>query len=139
MSQQAKETVGRIVCPETPKDETHWSCRGVARRVGIGHTSANLILRGHGLRPHLAKGRNYSDDLGVVGLYADPPGNAIVLCVVEKTQIQALRNVPERQSVDYLRHEIGHYLGLDEDDLELRGFAPARGRLYPPGRYGGYS
>jgi len=76
VSQQTKETVCRIVCTGRPEGETHWSCRGVARRVGIGHTSANLILCGHGLRPHLANGRNYSDDPGseaklrdVVGLY----------------------------------------------------------------------
>ena len=121
ISQEAKDKVCRIVCNETPKDETHWSCRSVARRAGIGRTSASLILREYGLQPHIAKGRNYSDDphfeeklRDVVGLYTAPPENAIVLCVDEKTQIQALersqpilpilRNVPERQSVDYLRH-----------------------------------
>lgn len=121
VGQEAKDRVCRIVCNETPKDETHWSCRSVARRAGIGRTSASLILREYGLQPHIAKRRNYSGDplfeeklRDVVGLYTSPPEDAIVLCVDEKTQIQALersqpilpilRNVPERQSVDYIRH-----------------------------------
>jgi transposase len=74
-----------------------------------------------GLKPHISAKRNYSNDpdfeaklKDVVGLYLKPPKNSIVLCIDEKTQIQALersqpilpiiRNVPERQSADYLRH-----------------------------------
>ena len=93
----------------------------MAKRVGIGHTSANLIMQEFGLKPHISATRNYSDDPDfvskledVVGLYLNPPKNAIILCVDEKTQIQALereqpilpliRTVPERQSSDYIRH-----------------------------------
>ena len=121
VSQAAKDEVCRLACSGTPEGETHWSCRSLAGRAGISHTSVGAILREAGLKPHLSQGRNYSDDpdfeaklKDVVGLYMSPPENAIVLCVDEKTQIQALersqpvlpilRNVPERQSVDYLRH-----------------------------------
>jgi len=121
VGQETKDEACRIVCTEKPASETHWSTRSLAKRVGISHTSAGALLRERGLQPHIAKGRNDSDDprfeeklRDVVGLYMSPPENAIVLCVDEKTQIQALersrpilpilRNVPERQSVDYLRH-----------------------------------
>jgi transposase len=121
VSQEVKETICRIVCTEAPRGETHWSCRSLAKRAGVGRSSASLILREHGLQPHIAKRRNYSNDprfeeklRDVVGLYMSPPENAIVLCIDEKTQIQALersqpvlpilRNVPGRQSVDRLRH-----------------------------------
>jgi transposase len=121
VSQATKDEVCRLACNETPEGETHWSTRSLAKKAGIGRTSVGAILREAGLKPHLSQGRNYSGDpdfeaklKDVVGLYMSPPENAIVLCVDEKTQIQALersqpvlpmfRNVPERQSVDYLRH-----------------------------------
>jgi len=121
ISQEIKDVICRLVCNEKPKGETHWSCRSLAKRVGIGRTSANRILQELGLQPHRVTKRNYSNDpdfeaklKDVVGLYLNPPQNAIVLCVDEKTQIQALernqpilpiiRNVPERQSSDYMRH-----------------------------------
>ena len=121
ISQDIKNEIYRLVCNEKPIGETHWSCRTLGKKVGIGHASVNTILREFGLKPHLASKRNYSTDphfdeklKDVVGLYLNPPENAIILCVDEKSQIQALersqpvlpiiRNVPERQSVDYLRH-----------------------------------
>jgi transposase len=121
ISQDIKNEIYRLVCNVKPAGETHWSCRTLAKRVGIGHASVNTILREYGLKPHLVSKKNYSTDplfeeklKDVVGLYLDPPENAIVLCVDEKTQIQALersqpilpiiRKVPERQAVDYLRH-----------------------------------
>jgi transposase len=121
ISQDIKNEICRLVCNEKPPGETHWSCRSLAKRLGIGHASVNLILRGLGLKPHLVNKRNYSTDPlfeeklnDVVGLYLNPPENAIILCVDEKSQIQALersqpvlpiiRRVPERQTVDYLRH-----------------------------------
>jgi transposase len=121
ISQDIKNEIFRLVCNEKPSGETHWSCRSLAKRVGIGHASVNTILKEYGLKPHLVNKRNYSTDplfeeklKDVVGLYLNPPENAIILCVDEKSQIQALersqpvlpiiRNVPERQSVDYLRH-----------------------------------
>jgi len=121
ISQKVKNEICRLVCNEKPAGETHWSCRSLAKRVGIGHASVNTILREYGLKPHMVNRRNYSNDplfeeklKDVVGLYLNPPENAIILCVDEKSQIQALersqpvlpiiRNVPERQTVDYLRH-----------------------------------
>jgi len=121
ISQEIKNETCRLVCNEKPAGETHWSCRSLAKRLGIGHASANLILRELGLKPHLASKRNYSNGplfeeklKDVVGLYLNPPENAIILCIDEKSQIQALersrpvlpiiRRVPERQTIDYLRH-----------------------------------
>lgn len=121
VSQKIKNDIYRLACSEKPKDETHWSCRSLAKRTGIGKSSANRILRELGLKPHRVEKKNYSDDPDfeskmedVVGLYIKPPKNAIILCIDEKTQIQALeraqpilpllRNVPERQSSDYIRH-----------------------------------
>jgi transposase len=121
ISQEKKDEICKIVCTERPKDETHWSTRTIAKRVGIGHTAVNRILNEMGLKPHLLKRRQYSTDpdfekklKDVVGLYLKPPNNAVILCVDEKTQIQALertqpilpiiRNVPERQTIDYERH-----------------------------------
>ena len=121
VSQDIKNGICRLVCNEKPKGETHWSSRTLAGRVGISHTRVSQILRECGLKPHIASKRNYSNDpdfekklTDVVGLYLKPPENAIVWCVDEKSQIQALersqpilpiiRNVPERQTVDYTRH-----------------------------------
>jgi transposase len=121
ISQKIRNEICRLVCSEKPLGETHWSCRSLAKRVGIGHASVNMILRELGLQPHLVTKRNYSTDpffeeklKDVVGLYLNPPENALILCVDEKTQIQALersqpilpiiRRVPERQTVDYERH-----------------------------------
>jgi len=121
VSQEIKNEIYRLACNEKPPGETHWSSRELAKRVGISHTAVCQVLRELGLQPHKTTKRNYSDDPefeekveDVVGLYMDPPDNAVVLCIDEKTQIQALersapilpmiRNVPERQTVDYLRH-----------------------------------
>ena len=121
ISRETKNEVCRIACNEKPENETHWSTRTLAKRVGISHTAVSAILCERGLKPHKVAKRNYSNDpdfaaklTDVVGLYLKPPDNAIVLCVDEKTQIQALersqpilpmlRNVPERQTSDYMRH-----------------------------------
>jgi transposase len=121
ISQDIKDELCRLVCNEKPVGETHWSCRSLAKRLGIGHTSVNRILQELNLKPHHVTSRNYSNDpdfekklKDVVGLYLKPPKNAIIWCIDEKTQIQALersqpilpiiRNVPERQSKDYIRH-----------------------------------
>jgi transposase len=121
ISQEIKNKVYQLACNYLPEGETHWSCRTLAEHVDISHTAVSTILKEHGLQPHKSLVRNYSNDpdfesklTDVVGLYLKPPKNAIVLCVDEKSQIQALdraqpilpmiRNVPERQSFDYMRH-----------------------------------
>ena len=82
---------------ETPPDATHWSARTMAKVMGIGHTSVQRIRAEAGLKPHLTRTFKVSNDplfeekvTDVVGLYMSPPDKALVLCVDEKSQIQAL-------------------------------------------------
>lgn len=106
---------------EKPKDATHWSRRSMARDTGMSSTTIGRIWKAFGLKPHLADTFKLSTDplfiekvRDVVGLYLDPPERAVVLCVDEKTQIQALNRTqpilpilpgtPERATHDYVRH-----------------------------------
>jgi transposase len=82
---------------ETPPNATHWSVRSMAAAVGISHTSVQRIWAEAGLKPHLVRRFKISNDpwfeekvTDVVGLYMNPPDRALVLCVDEKSQIQAL-------------------------------------------------
>lgn len=81
----------------TPKDATHWSTRSMANEVGLSQTAVSRIWRAFGLQPHRQATWKLSKDpqfvakvRDVVGLYLDPPERAVVLCVDEKSQIQAL-------------------------------------------------
>jgi transposase len=108
---------------ETPVDATHWSTRDLARRVGMSASSVGRIWQAFGLRPWLTDTFKLSDDpqfidkvRDVVGIYMDPPDHAVVLCVDEKTGIQALdRTRPvlpmrpgqiERRTHDYVRNGV---------------------------------
>ena len=80
-----------------PKGSTHWSCRTLAADQGVSKSTVNNILRSHNLKPHRTKTFKLSRDprfleklTDVVGLYLNPPEKTIVLCVDEKSQIQAL-------------------------------------------------
>jgi transposase len=80
-----------------PKDATHWSCRTMAKAQGISSATVQRIWDAHGLQPHRVKTFKMSNDrhfveklTDVVGLYLNPPDKAVVLCVDEKSQIQAL-------------------------------------------------
>ena len=80
-----------------PAGMTHWSCRTMAQSQGIGKSTVNNIWRAHKLQPHRTKTFKLSRDpkflekmTDVVGLYLNPPQEAVVLCVDEKSQIQAL-------------------------------------------------
>src|ERR671939_489066 len=80
-----------------PEGETHWSCRSMAKRVGVSSASVQRIWSAGGLKPHLGKSFKLSNDrhfeeklIDVVGLYLNPPDQAVVLCMDEKSQIQAL-------------------------------------------------
>ena len=82
---------------ETPPDATHWSVRTMAKAMGISRTSVQRIWREAGLKPHLTARFKVSNDpqfeekvTDIVGLYMNPPDQALVLCVDEKSQIQAL-------------------------------------------------
>jgi len=105
----------------TPKGATHWSTRAMAKHQGLSHTTVGRIWRAFGLQPHRSETFTISRDprliekvRDIVGLYMSPPENALVLCVDEKSQIQALnRTQPvlpmrigevERRTHDYDRH-----------------------------------
>ena len=82
---------------ETPPDATHWSVRTMAKAFAISHSSVQRIWREAGLKPHLTARFKVSNDpqfeekvIDIVGLYMNPPDRALVLCVDEKSQIQAL-------------------------------------------------
>ena len=104
----------------TPRVATHWSTRSMAAEVGLTQSAVSRIWRAFGLQPHrqetwkLSKDPQFVDKVrDVVGLYLDPPERAVVLCVDEKSQIQALDRtapilpmlpgVPERATHDYKR------------------------------------
>ena len=82
---------------QTPPNATHWSRAAMAEAVGISPSSVGRIWAEAGLKPHLVRGFKVSNDpmfeekvTEIVGLYLDPPERAVVLCVDEKSQIQAL-------------------------------------------------
>ena len=106
---------------ETPRDATHWSSRTMAQASGLSQTAVVRIWRAFGLQPHRAETFKLSTDplfidkvRDIVGLYLNPPDRALVLCVDEKSQIQALDRtqpilpmmpgLPERRTHDYSRH-----------------------------------
>jgi transposase len=97
LSVAVKRKVLTKTAGETPPDATHWSVRSMATAMGISHTSVQRIWAEAGLKPHLVRRFKISNDpqfeekvTDVVGLYMDPPDRALVLCVDEKSQIQAL-------------------------------------------------
>ena len=120
VSDRDVDTVITKTLETTPKDATHWSTRSMAAEVGLTQSAVHRIWRAFGLQPHrqqtwkLSKDPQFVDKVrDVVGLYLDPPERAVVLCVDEKSQIQALDRtapilpmlpgVPERATHDYKR------------------------------------
>jgi transposase len=106
-----------------PTNSTHWSTRLMAEKTGLSQTAIVRIWRAFGLQPHRVENFKFSKDpqfvekvRDIVGLYLNPPDRAIVLCVDEKSQVQALNRtqpilplapgVPARQSHDYKRHGV---------------------------------
>ena len=104
-----------------PADGSHWSTRGMAREQGLSQTAVSRIWRAFGLQPHRQETFKLSSDplfvekvRDIVGLYLNPALKAMVLCVDEKSQIQALDRtqpllplapgIPERRTHDYARH-----------------------------------
>ena len=91
------QEVIRKTTQDRPPNATHWSTRRMAEETGLSEKSIRRIWRSHGLKPHLTRTFKVSNDVrfaekleDIVGLYLDPPEHAIVLCVDEKSQIQAL-------------------------------------------------
>jgi transposase len=106
---------------EKPREATHWSSRTMAKAAGVSQSAVVRIWHAFGLQPHRAETFKLSTDplfiekvRDIVGLYLNPPQRALVLCVDEKSQIQALDRtqpilpmmpgVPERRTHDYSRH-----------------------------------
>jgi len=104
-----------------PRDATHWSTRSMARELGMSQSAISRIWRAFSLQPHRSETFKLSTDplfiekvRDIVGLYLSPPERALVLCVDEKSQIQALDRTrpllplrpgqPERRTHDYVRH-----------------------------------
>ena len=122
--QISDDDVERVVVKtleETPLDATHWSTRSMAKATGMSQTAVSKIWRAFGLKPHLAENFKLSPDpqfidkvRDIVALYLNPPDAAVVLCVDEKSQIQALDRTapilplmpgtPERRTHDYRRN-----------------------------------
>ena len=106
-----------------PANSTHWSTRLMANKTGLSQTAIVRIWHAFGLQPHRVKNFKFSKDpqfiekvRDIVGLYMNPPDHAMVLCIDEKSQVQALNRtqpilpiapgVPARQSHDYERHGV---------------------------------
>jgi transposase len=121
VSDAAVEKVVTMTLEAKPGGATQWSSRLLAKQAGLSHTTVSRIWRAFGLQPHRSETFKLSKDpllvdkvRDIVGLYMSPPTNALVLCVDEKSQIQALdRTQPllpmrpgqiERRTHDYERH-----------------------------------
>jgi transposase len=117
----AKEQAVISATLRKPEVATHWSVRRLAKEVGLSPASVHRIWQKYGLQPHRVETFKFSTDpqfdaklSDVVGLYLDPPERALVLCVDEKSQIQALNRtqpalpmwpgLPARMTHDYTRH-----------------------------------
>jgi transposase len=121
ISDEAVEAVIVKTLETTPQGETHWSTRTMAAKAGMSHTMIGRIWRTFGLKPHITRSFKISPDpqlvdkiRDVVGLYMNPPNNAVVFSFDEKSQIQALERAqpilpmdigqPERRTHNYIRN-----------------------------------
>src|SRR6516225_5539334 len=118
---RAKEFAVVTATSRLPPAATHWSARRLAKQMGVSFMTVHRIWRKYGLQPHRVETFKFSRDpefdrklADIVGLYLDPPERALVLCVDEKSQIQALNRtqralpmwpgLPARMTHDYTRH-----------------------------------
>jgi transposase len=119
--EQVEAVIVKTLEEPPPNQDTHWSTRSMARATGMSQTAISRIWRAFGLKPHLTETWKLSTDpqfidkvRDIVGLYLDPPEAALVLCVDEKSQIQALDRTapslpilpgtPARRTHDYVRN-----------------------------------
>jgi transposase len=145
LDEQVEAVITRTL-ESTPKDATHWSTRSLAAELGLSQSAVSRIWRAFGLQPHrqdswkLSRDPQFIDKVrDVVGLYLDPPERAVVLCVDEKSQIQALDRTapilpmlpgtPARASHDYKRAGTSSlYAALDLATGKVIGSLHARHR-----------
>jgi len=131
---------------QTPQGATHWSTRSMAQATGMSQSAVSRIWRAFALKPHLVDEFKLSPDpqfidkvRDIVGLYLNPPDAAVVLCVDEKTQVQALDRtapvlplmpgVPERRTHDYRRNGTTNlYAALNVASGQVIGAMTARHR-----------
>lgn len=121
ISDESVDRAITLTLEKAPRNSTHWSTRSLARETGLSQTTVRRIWGAFGLQPHrsetfkLSKDPNFVEKvIDICGLYLAPPDRAVVLCVDEKSQIQALdRSQPllpmrpgqvERRTHDYVRH-----------------------------------
>ncbi|MEJ7787337.1 MAG: IS630 family transposase, partial [Solirubrobacteraceae bacterium] len=97
ISDEKVAEIVRATQHDKPESETHWSCRSMAAAQGVSPATVQRIWSARGLKPHRVKTFKLSNDkrfeeklVDVVGLYLDPPEKSVVLCMDEKSQIQAL-------------------------------------------------
>jgi transposase len=118
---QVEQVITKTLEEPPPNHDSHWSTRSMAKATGMSQTAISRIWRAFGLKPHLVQTWKLSTDpqfidkvRDIVGLYLDPPQAALVLCVDEKSQIQALDRTapslpllpttPARRTHDYVRN-----------------------------------
>lgn len=118
---QVEQVVVKTLESAPPKGDTHWSTRSMAKATGMSQTTVSRIWRAFGLKPHQMETWKLSTDpqfidkvRDIVGLYLEPPERALVLCVDEKSQMQAIdrtapilpvpATTPARMSHGYVRH-----------------------------------
>jgi transposase len=118
---QVEQVITKTLEESPPNHDTHWSTRSMAKATRMSQTAISRIWRAFGLKPHLQEAWKLSTDpqfidkvRDIVGLYLDPPAAALVLCVDEKSQIQALDRTapslpilpgtPARRTHDYVRN-----------------------------------
>jgi transposase len=146
LSDKQVELVVARTLESQPEAATHWSTRDMAKACGLSQSSVSRIWRAFSLAPHRSETFKLSRDplfiekvRDIVGLYLDPPDRALVLCVDEKSQIQALdRTAPllpmrpgqiERRTHDYARHgTTSLFAALDTKSGELIGQTQRRHR-----------
>jgi transposase len=121
LSKELEQQILDTTLKTKPPEGTHWSVRGMAQRLGVARMLVQRVWQRFDVQPHRVERFKLSNDphfdekvRDVVGLYLDPPEQALVLCVDEKSQIQALDRtrpilplrpgLPERQTHDYKRH-----------------------------------
>src|SRR4051794_35710363 len=164
---QVEQVVTATLEQAPPDAGTHWSTRMMAARTGLTQTAVSRIWRAFALKPHkvdywkLSTDPNFVGKLyDVVGLYLDPPERALVLCVDEKSQVQALDRsapvlpmmpaAPERQTHTYIRHGTTSLfaaldvnglafslLGSEAVDLEAAGDPDDAGLIFAGGEVAG--